>query len=129
MPLITLITNIIRVALSKNTNDKIIDREDKEEVNSLLTHSSSKKNKSLKKPKRRQTTPLSQKPHSLSDVPQVCPKIPYRQTEGVARNPLSFLKIKVPNFRTLRYRFKKEKINLQNLPKGERPATGLCYSA
>jgi len=43
-------------------------------------------------------------------------RLPYRQTEGIARKLLSFLGVKVPNFRTLHYRFTKEEINLQDLP-------------
>ncbi len=43
-------------------------------------------------------------------------RIPYRQTEGIARKLLGALGLKIPNFRTLHYRFTTSDIDLSNFP-------------
>ncbi len=46
-------------------------------------------------------------------------RLPYRQTEGLARKIFSSLGVAIPNFRTLHYRLTKEEINLEDLPQIE----------
>ena len=46
-------------------------------------------------------------------------RLPYRQTEGVARKTFGRLGIKIPNFRTLHYRLSKGEFGLKELPKVE----------
>jgi transposase len=46
-------------------------------------------------------------------------RLPYRQTEGVARKTFGKLGIKIPNFRTLHYRLSKGEFCLKELPKIE----------
>ena len=43
-------------------------------------------------------------------------RLPYRQTEGVARKTFGRLGIKIPNFRTLHYRLSKGEFGLKELP-------------
>jgi hypothetical protein len=46
-------------------------------------------------------------------------KLPYRQTIGLAKKLFEGLGIKLPDFRTLHYRFKTMKIDLSNFPSPE----------
>jgi len=46
-------------------------------------------------------------------------KLPYRQTEGLARKVFGSLGLKVPNFRTLHYRFTTSDISLSDFPDPE----------
>jgi len=46
-------------------------------------------------------------------------RLPYRQTEGVARKTFGKLGIKIPNFRTLHYRLTKGEFGLKELPQVE----------
>ncbi len=46
-------------------------------------------------------------------------RLPYRQTEGVAKKVFGGLGVKIPNFRTLHYRLSKAEFQLKELPKVE----------
>ncbi len=46
-------------------------------------------------------------------------RIPYRQTEGIARKIFGALGLKIPNFRTLHYRFTTSDLNLSDFPDPE----------
>ena len=46
-------------------------------------------------------------------------RLPYRQMEGLAKGLFSSLGVKIPNFRTLHYRFSKMDISLESFPDPE----------
>ncbi len=46
-------------------------------------------------------------------------RLPYRQTQGLAKQILGTMGLKVPNFRTLHYRFKTMDINFKDFPSPE----------
>ncbi len=46
-------------------------------------------------------------------------RLPYRQMKGLAKGLFSSLGVKVPNFRTLHYRFSKMDIKLEDFPDPE----------